>query len=36
LFTRARHKLAWPGAPLAKVQGQTPLPGRTKGKLLHD
>jgi uncharacterized protein len=36
LFTRARHKLAWPGAPLAKVQGHTPLPGRTKGKLLHD
>jgi hypothetical protein len=36
LFTRARHRLAWPGLPLAKVQGRTPLPGRVPGKLMYD
>jgi uncharacterized protein len=36
LFTRPRHRLAWPGAQLAKIQGQTPLPGRIPGKLMYD
>jgi uncharacterized protein len=36
LFTRARQRLAWPGAPLGKVQGRTPLPGRVPGKLMYD
>jgi uncharacterized protein len=36
LFARARRNLAWPGAPLAKVQGREPLPGRVPGKLMYD
>jgi uncharacterized protein len=36
LFARARQNLAWPGAPLAKVQGREPLPGRVPGKLMYD
>jgi predicted deacylase len=35
-FARARQKLAWPGAPLAKVQGLSPLPGRVPGRLMYD
>jgi uncharacterized protein len=36
LFARARQNLAWPGAPLAKVQGREPLPGRVPGRLMYD
>lgn len=36
VFARARQKLAWPGAPLAKVQGLSPLPGRVPGRLMYD
>ncbi len=36
LFTRARHRLARPGAPIAKVQGRKALPGRVPGKLMYD
>jgi uncharacterized protein len=36
LFTRTRQRLAWPGAPIAKVQGRTPLPNRVPGKLMYD
>ncbi|HUE47217.1 MAG TPA: succinylglutamate desuccinylase/aspartoacylase family protein [Aestuariivirgaceae bacterium] len=36
LFARARQNLAWPGAPLAKVQGREPLPGRLPGRLMYD
>jgi predicted deacylase len=36
LFTRARQRLAWPGAPLGKVQGRAPLADRVPGKLMYD
>ena len=35
-FTRARHRLAWPGLQLGKIQGLTPLPDRVPGKLMYD
>jgi uncharacterized protein len=36
LFTRARQRLAWPGATIAKVQGLKPLPWRVPGRLMYD
>ncbi len=36
VFARSRHRLAWPGAALAKVQGSVPLAGRVPGRLMYD
>jgi len=35
-FASSSARLAWPGRPIGKIHGDTPLAGRTPGKLLYD